>query len=299
MSLQQYCDKRLVVQNSSTSAYNAARALQSNHIGAIVVQDAGVVTGIVTDRDLALRVIGNELEAKRVTLNEVMTHQPATVSVDDSEAQVFDLMRDRHIRRIPIVDGRRVAGLVSLDDLLLRRAVEPELAAEIVEAQLSDPAPNKPRGKTHPARDPQAIGPAAEARAWRRYARAEQTLQQFTRRLQEVLGWSEGAQALLAFEIVAAGLMQRLTPNEASHFAAQLPSAIGGRLLELESGPDPSVTVGSVDEEVALQLDLDLGSARQAVRRIGAAMHEFVSEGELADMVSQLPTDMKLLVWPR
>src|SRR5690606_17740049 len=44
MSLQQYCDKRLVVQNSSTSAYNAARALQSNHIGAIVVQDAGVVT---------------------------------------------------------------------------------------------------------------------------------------------------------------------------------------------------------------------------------------------------------------
>ena len=299
MSLQQYCDRRLVVQNSNTSAYDAARALQSNHVGAIVVQDAGVVTGIVTDRDLALRVVGNELEAKRVKLQDVMTREPATVSIEDTEQRVVDLMRNRHIRRVPIVDGTRVAGMVSLDDLLLRGSVEPLHAAEIVEAQLSEPAPHKPAGKTFPAREVEGDGPALEGRAWRRWARAEQTLNQFARRLQHVLEWSDREQALLAFEIVAAALMQRLTPGEAKDFAAQLPSAISERLLELEAGPDPTVTLGFIDEEVALQLDLDLGSARQAVRRIGAALGEFVSEGEVAHMTSQLPNEMKQLLWPR
>ena len=94
MSLDQYCrGKRTVIQNSSTSVYDAVRALESNHIGAIIVQDAGRVVGIVTDRDLALRVIGFDLDPKEALLHDVMTPEPATLSITDSEEQAIKWAR--------------------------------------------------------------------------------------------------------------------------------------------------------------------------------------------------------------
>ena len=106
MSLEQYCrKKRTIIQNSSTSVYAAVRALESNHIGAIVVQDAGHVVGIVTDRDLALRGIGFDLPAKETSLEEIMTPEPATLAITDSEEHAVDLMRAR--TRAPRADRER------------------------------------------------------------------------------------------------------------------------------------------------------------------------------------------------
>src|SRR3954468_6884918 len=137
MSLERYCQqKRVLIQNSRTSAYDAVRALESNHVGAIVVQDAGLVAGIVTDRDLALRVIGFDLDPKETRIHDVMTPEPTTVSIDDSEEQAVKLMRARHVRRLPILAGNRVAGIVTLDDLILSGAAAPETIADVVEAQL-------------------------------------------------------------------------------------------------------------------------------------------------------------------
>ena len=138
MSLEQYCrKKRTIIQNSSTSVYAAVRALESNHIGAIVVQDAGHVVGIVTDRDLALRGIGFDLPAKETSLEEIMTPEPATLSITDSEEHAVSLMRARHVRRVPIVnDGGHAVGIVTLDDLILSGHVDLAAAAEIIRAQL-------------------------------------------------------------------------------------------------------------------------------------------------------------------
>jgi len=101
MSLARYRWERVVVQSPSRSAYDAARAMESNRIGAVVVQDSGRVVGIVTDRDLALRVIGYELNPTEARLRDVMTPNPATLTVHDSEEQALELMRARRVRRIP------------------------------------------------------------------------------------------------------------------------------------------------------------------------------------------------------
>ena len=60
MSLERYASKRMVVQTPNTTVYDAVRAMEANHIGVVVVHDGEDVKGLVTDRDLALRVIGND-----------------------------------------------------------------------------------------------------------------------------------------------------------------------------------------------------------------------------------------------
>jgi signal-transduction protein with cAMP-binding, CBS, and nucleotidyltransferase domain len=166
MPLDQYCfDKRPVVQNASTTVYDAVRALEGNHIGAVIVHDGGEVVGIVTDRDLALRVVGAGLAPEHTTLHDVMTRNPVTLSIEASEAQAVMLMRAHHVRRIPILDGERVAGVVTLDDLLMSGAVNTENAGAIVESQLREPASLKPAGDLYPMRLPVAEGRVQRARS--------------------------------------------------------------------------------------------------------------------------------------
>lgn len=298
MALAQYCrEKRTVVQKPSTTVYDAARTLENNHIGAIIVQDSGRVVGIATDRDLALRTIGFDLDPKEATLHDVMSAEPVTLDIDASEEQAIDLMRARHVRRIPIVDGEHVAGIVTLDDLLMSGSLDRDGAAEIIEAQLAEPAPAKPPGFPHPTRPSQGT-PEPGRREARHAARADNTLRQFVARLQERLGVSDPDRALLAFEVVASCIARRLTPPEAQDLAAQLPSTIREKLLDLPAGPDFAITRTSIDQEVASRLNLDLESAHILVRRVGESFTEFVSDGEIDDVVNQLPQELKKLFKP-
>lgn len=288
MPLQAYCrDKRLVALKPNASAYDAARALESNHIGAIVVEDEGQVVGIVTDRDLALRVTGSGVDPMSTPLSDVMSPDPVTLSVDESEDRAIQVMRDEHVRRVPIRDGDEVAGIVTLDDLILAGKVDSRRAAEIVEAQLAEPTDKKPAGATHPVRH-------AHANADERHAaHTQQTLRQFTERLERELGLKDDLLALGVFEIVAAAIMRRLTPAEAQDFAAQLPFEIRERLLDLPAGPDKNVTRESITRDVVGRLGVEPGQAWRLVENVGAAMADLVSPGEIADVVDQLPSDLK------
>jgi len=75
--------------------------------------------GVLSDRDAALRVVGFQLDPTEVTLKDVMTEHPATLPIQQSERAALELMRDRHVRRIPLLDGDAVVGLVTLEDLIL------------------------------------------------------------------------------------------------------------------------------------------------------------------------------------
>ncbi|HEX6406623.1 MAG TPA: CBS domain-containing protein [Gemmatimonadales bacterium] len=117
----------------------AVRAIESNNIGAVVVQDRGRVAGIATDRDLTIRVVGQGLDPKTTTLAEVMTTTVVTLSPDDTQADAIRLMQQRRVRRDPpLVEGERLVGMVTLDDLLLDEGAPLEDLATIVQAQLGE-----------------------------------------------------------------------------------------------------------------------------------------------------------------
>lgn len=103
----------------STTALQAARAMRDAHVGAVlVVADDGELRGIFTERDLMVRVVVAGADPASVPIEKVMTRD---LFVSAPERKVNDLAREmqaRHIRHLPVVEGARVLGLLSLRDLL-------------------------------------------------------------------------------------------------------------------------------------------------------------------------------------
>jgi CBS domain-containing protein/uncharacterized protein (DUF2267 family) len=303
MSLEKYRRPRLVVHNSQRSVHDAARAMESNHVGVIIVQDKRQVTGIVTDRDLSLRAIGYELDPKQTTLAEVMSTDVATLPITATEEEAVELMTRRHVRRIPLLEEDRVVGLVTLDDLILENGALLEAIAKVIRAQLAEPSALKPRGKIYPVEPVYGTAlpykgrrePAEERIAHRHAARAEETFGRLVHRVQTMAGLENREFAVTALELVLGGVIRRITPQEASDLVAQLPSALQDRLLDLPAGPDRTVTRTSIEKELAERLDLSAERASRLVIDVGAALEQAVSAGEIEDVVSQLPKDMRTI----
>jgi CBS domain-containing protein len=106
----------------------AAAALMRDHdTGDVVVVDHDTVRGIVTDRDIVLRALA-EGKGPETPLAEVLTGQVVAVAPDDRIEKVVDLMREHAVRRIPVVDGGRLAGVISIGDLAIERDSDSALA---------------------------------------------------------------------------------------------------------------------------------------------------------------------------
>lgn len=151
MSLKWYRRPRMVALNANTPVLEAARAIESNNIGGVVVQNKGRVVGLATDRDLTVRVVGQGLDSKTTPLSAVMTSPVLTLSPADSQRDAIRLMQERKIRRVPLVEGERLVGMVTLDDLLLDEAAPLEELAAVVVGQLGEGGP-APSDRTPSAR---------------------------------------------------------------------------------------------------------------------------------------------------
>ncbi len=104
----------------NASCKEAALLMRDENIGAVVVEEDGRPLGVVTDRDLVVRVVAAGRDPQRVRLSEIMSGDPIFVSGARGLDQVIAAMRDGAVRRVPIVDAEgRLRGLVSLDDLLV------------------------------------------------------------------------------------------------------------------------------------------------------------------------------------
>lgn len=99
----------------------AAKALGDAGVGSLVVVDDGAVVGIVTDRDLVLRAMATRMPLD-VPIESVMTPNVVTIDAEDSIEDAYATFRRVPFRRLPVVDrddGRRVIGVLAIDDLLL------------------------------------------------------------------------------------------------------------------------------------------------------------------------------------
>jgi CBS-domain-containing membrane protein len=172
MSLDKYTQARLVVQRPDTSAYDAIRAMEDNHIGAVIVYGEDEVLGIVTDRDLAVRVLGEDLEPREIPLEDVMSSPVSVLPPTATEADAARLMLENHVRRIPLVDGARLVGLVTLDDLASEQAIDAPTLAAIVRAQLSDRSRHERAGPIRPTQEGHVVDSTQTSGEQRHAARA-------------------------------------------------------------------------------------------------------------------------------
>jgi CBS domain-containing protein len=113
-----------------------AQLMVTEDIGSLPVvgdlQTAKLI-GIVTDRDLTVRVVAEGRDPKGVVVEEVMTLEPVTCHVGDEIQLVLDLMAEHQVRRVPVVDDRgSLVGIIAQADIATRVA-EPEKTAQVVE----------------------------------------------------------------------------------------------------------------------------------------------------------------------
>lgn len=96
---------------------DAARAMREYAIGDVIVCDDSGTCGIVTDRDIVVRVVAEGRDPVAVAVGDICSRDLTTVSPDTPIDAAVALMRDNALRRLPVVDGEQLVGVVSLGDL--------------------------------------------------------------------------------------------------------------------------------------------------------------------------------------
>lgn len=125
MSLKRYVKEVAMISPRATVS-EAAHGMSVHGVGAVVVvSDDGRPIGMLTDRDIVLRVVAEGRDPTRTAVEDVMTHGTAYLSHDASIQDATEIMRDCGMRRLPLVDDAgRIDGLVSLDDIVLLLGME-------------------------------------------------------------------------------------------------------------------------------------------------------------------------------
>ncbi len=113
----------------------AAELMKSEHVGSIPVienEQARRLVGIVTDRDLALKIVADKLDAKSTKVEMVMTRKLVTCHAEDDLQKAVDAMSENQLRRIPIVDDdNKILGIIAQADVMMHFD-HPKKAAEMV-----------------------------------------------------------------------------------------------------------------------------------------------------------------------
>ena len=136
MSLERF-EHGAVVAGMEETAQSVARKMRDFHVGSVVVTRGAHPIGIITDRDLAIRVVAQGLDPSTTKVSEVVTHDPTTLSRDASIETAVRTMRARGVRRLPIVtDDGRIMGIVTADDLTVLLTQELAALGESVEASV-------------------------------------------------------------------------------------------------------------------------------------------------------------------
>jgi CBS domain-containing protein len=113
----------------STLVLEAAEAMRANDIGDVIVTDnGGKLLGIVTDRDVVVRVVAEGRDPRATCVGDIASRDLTAVAPSDRIDHAVDLMRTRAVRRLPVVDQERPVGIVSIGDLALHRDPDSALA---------------------------------------------------------------------------------------------------------------------------------------------------------------------------
>lgn len=137
MSAGRICVREIDVADPGESVESAARQMRDRNVGTLVVlNEKQEPVGIVTDRDLAVRVVADSLDGKQTPVSEVMTKSPRAVSEETPIEEALALMRAGPYRRVPVVDqAGKLVGLLSLDDILDLLTEEFNLIGSLIQTE--------------------------------------------------------------------------------------------------------------------------------------------------------------------
>jgi CBS domain-containing protein len=127
-SIREVMTEDVVVMPSQATLKHAGREMRERDIGDVIVVEDNVVVGILSDRDIVIRAVAEDRAPSETTVGEVATRDLQALSPSDTVDDAIRIMREKAIRRLPILEDGRPVGIVSLGDLAVERDTDSALA---------------------------------------------------------------------------------------------------------------------------------------------------------------------------
>lgn len=123
MLVGEYCNREVVVVEEEKSVTEAAAVMRQYHVGDVVICKAKygkqMPVGIITDRDIALEIVAKGTDPDSIRVGDAMSFDLTTVNEHDDLMHVIELMRDKGIRRVPVIDtDEALVGILTVDDIV-------------------------------------------------------------------------------------------------------------------------------------------------------------------------------------
>jgi CBS domain-containing protein len=100
------------------TVYDAIKVMGEKNIGAIVVMEGEKLQGILSERDYARKIVLRGKSSHTTLVKEIMTGEVITITPEDNIEKCMEVMSHKHIRHLPVMDGNRVAGMISIGDVV-------------------------------------------------------------------------------------------------------------------------------------------------------------------------------------
>jgi CBS domain-containing protein len=136
MSLGNMCRKEIVYVNLGTTVKEVVKLMEGKNIGCVIIVGSKKPVGIVTDRDILLRVMNKGLDPEKTKVDKVMTKRVVTLNEEMGLFEALKQVKGKGIRRFPIVNAKgSLKGIMTLDDILYLLGKEMANVASIIEKE--------------------------------------------------------------------------------------------------------------------------------------------------------------------
>lgn len=122
---------------SDTTVYDALVEMANKNIGAVLVIDEGNLSGIFSERDYARKIVLKGLHSEDTLVKDVMTPNVITVEMEDKLELAMQIMSDKHIRHLPVMDDGVLSGIISINDVVSSIIKEQKSQIESLQGYIS------------------------------------------------------------------------------------------------------------------------------------------------------------------
>ena len=119
-----------------TNLVEVAQLMQKHNVGAMPVMEGGNVVGMVTDRDIVVRNVAHQKDPASTPVSAVMSSQVESVTPNMELNKAAELMSNKQVRRLPVIEGNKLVGIVSLGDLATQAKYDVELGKTLTEVSV-------------------------------------------------------------------------------------------------------------------------------------------------------------------
>jgi signal-transduction protein with cAMP-binding, CBS, and nucleotidyltransferase domain len=136
MNAGELCNRHVITASRNTNIYEAAQLMRDKHVGSLIITEQKdnciEPIGILTDRDIVVEVLAENVAPETVNVGDIMTSAVIKVSEEDSILDTAQRMRARGVRRVPVVSNQcELLGVLALDDILALLSEELSLLAKV------------------------------------------------------------------------------------------------------------------------------------------------------------------------